>query len=61
MVFLYTISNQLQKNRKQTLFTTSAKDMKYPGMMLIKKKKKEDLDDANYKTLPKGIQESLKK
>ena len=28
--------------------------------MLITKRKKEDHDDTNYKTLPKGIQESLK-
>lgn len=43
MVFLYTISNQLQKNKKQTSFTTSAKGGKYPGMILIKKKKRKTL------------------
>ena len=61
MVFLYISSHQLWKNKKQTLLTTSTKDVEYPGMMLITKRKKEDHDDTNYKTFPKGIQGSLKK
>ena len=59
--YLYTSSHQLWKNKKQTLLTTSAEDVEYPGMMLITKRKKEDHEDTNYKTLPKDIQESLKK